>query len=923
MSLPILLALLPMSASAAEVDMSGRWLDAMLPPDVEEPEKGPGPWVSARAVELVPTDDAVRLKVTWSIQVVEPGWVDLPLVDASVRVDRALLSGQSVALKSLSDGRRHLVAWITKPGQLVLEGEVVGDLRRGLGLDLLPAAAGTVRVITPDPVVDLTTGGLAAVELDGVFWTAAGQFEVATSSEAAADKIDLLVVASVGLGVTVGDGDLRVRGRIRWQVARGVLEGVSFTARGAGADLDVTGPLVAGWTRSGDQVFVELLRPETAGLEVEVRWSSPLPAGDEASLALPELQPSDVFRTERAVQIARDGDREIVPSMAGWEATSSLDLPEVARDLVVGTPASAWTSSTGGGGTLQLLKFTPVSGPPTIVDIAAYDGALSADGRLLMRAHYTVRNDRGAFLRVKLAPDTRVVGARVGGEPTAIARDGDDWLVPLLKSVETVQGLLDFPIDLLLLADGVPFDPRDERSLALPVVDAEVAVTRVELSLPVGWRDLLEPGELGRVEDFSEGSGITYGFSTGEATKVAEADALFQDALDGWMSNDFDRAQQSLEDLKNLGASNANIERLQSNIDLVFQPDTGKGDASGASAGAEVALQRRVKEQALARSSKDQEVQQQLMEEADKAYWSGDYTAAQSSYQQALEIGENLERLEQEESVDRKVANEKLKEKLEKSNVEYKKKTEISFDDAEDIDGELVKPQGQLLLDRRTGGDYRGMTEANEPAVDPGYSESTGMAAGVTVGPAQGYNPNIGGAASNEYSYQIDGRFAADPEPAPPVTVEPPPADGNLYGGYVEIGLEEAPASELMSGYDGVDQPAPARARNGGGGGIAMGKKSASPPPPPPSPPPQAVAPARDVSSRPKALSSAGKPQEPMEAPPSPVEIEGFAPLEVTASSLDVVIPAFGDTVRYQHLLLPAGQAHAIVLRVKKKRGDP
>lgn len=996
MAIPLLLSLLLQPATASEVEMSTVWLRAMLPPDAEKPEQGPFPWVSGRDVVLTEAEDAVRIQAAWRIEAVEPGWVDLPIVDASVRLDRATLGGAGVPLKALNDGRRHLVAWIEKPTTLVVEGEIVGELRRGVTLALLPAPVGRMRVETKDPVVKVASGSAEVIELDGRFWTGASSMVVSSTSEKPAAKTGQLAVGAVGMGVTVSDGAMDVRARLRWRVVRGSLATVSFTAPGAGADLAVTGPILAKWTRSGDLVTAELLEPQKAAVELEVRWSSSLPDADEAKVPFPVVEPQGVFRTERSVQIGRDGDREVVADLGSWEPIPTASLPEIARDLIVGTPASAWRITDSSRPSLGLLRFSPVSGPPTIVDVAAYDGALSQDGRLLMRAHYTVRNDRGAFLRVTPPPGTRIVGARVGGEPASIARDGDSWLVPLLKSVETVQGLLNFPVDLLILSDGTPFADKDERRIPLPVVDAEVAVSRVTLSLPVGWDNRLDDGESGTVADFTEGTGITYGFAAGD-DNVAKADALFQDAVGAWMENDFDRAQQALEDLRSIGADNENINRLQSNIDLVF----GNDGASEGGGGQAVALQRRVKEQAQARAGKDKEFQAQLLEEADEAYLSGDYSKAEEAYNKALDIGENLERLEQEESVEQSYSNVQVREKLAKAESKKKGKkddkpselnelnglsgfVEIDFSDEEeelvDYDGDRPPPKAEFLA----GGEVPVTTGKQSPGLDALVAQEARKDEERKRLEAEAVARRQAEEAASKAAQEAAARRYAEEERRAAEASAAAKSEAAERARYEE---ERRRAEEDMRARYPTEPSAAPTADSGvlkrsrPTVNVSLGAKKkagpAAPPPPPPAPPPvietydstygtsqgqvlskeflQQVPSGRTFESSAQQIGGvAGEPSPEMSGAtydqntymdfdgvdiqgelakpqgglvldriPKP-EPEGFAPLDVTASTLDVVIPTYGETVRYQHLLLPAGQAHAVVVRAKKnkKRGN-
>ncbi len=924
--------------SEGTVHLPKSWLEAMIPPEVrnpERPEKGPRPWVSARDVLLTEAEDAVRVRATWSIDAVESGWVDLPLVDAAMRVDSATLDGERVAIRALRDGRRHLVAWIEGPTELVLEGEIVGDLRRGMAVSLLQAPVGRMRVQTDDPVVDITAGSAAVVELDNAFWTGAQTVQVTTSAVEPAAKTGQLAVGRVGLGVTVSDQTMAVRARLRWQVVRGAYEQVAFTVPGAGPDLEVEGDGVARWNRSGDRVTVELLDPQRALVELEARWSVSLPDRDEVKVPFPTVALDGAFRSEAAVQIARDGDREVVPDFGAWQPLPSAELPEVAQDLIVGTPASAWKITDSSRPTLGLLRFSPVSGPPTIVDVAAYNGAFSEDGRLLMRAHYTVRNDRGAFLRVQPPSQTTIVGARVNGEPVAVAKDGGVWLVPLEKSVETVQGLLSFPVDLLFLQDDDPFDKREERAIVLPTLDAEVAVNRVTLSLPVGWQSKLDTGEQGVVSDFTEGEGLTYGFKTGDAN-VARADALFQEAVGAWMSNDFDAAQGALDELEAIGASNENVARLKSNIDLVLSEDKEAEKGSGQA----VALQRRVKEQAQARAKKDVAKQAELLTEADEAYLSGDYEKAEQVYEEALEIGKNLERIEQSESVEQSYSNVAVTEKLSKTKSEKKKKRKVTLNqgpsEVSEAEGRRVDglPDNQRATRDRTEIDFEGQDISGELAKPDGA---------YIQGQSGGELDDLLRRSAEEQRRRAEERARREAEEAARrAQQESDAAERAAAESAARQMEEESRRAEEMRAYEAArgagdspaEEPPPAskpavlkRSR----GGIRLpsfggAKKSAPPPPPPPpesEPAPEAGWVTIDLADEEEELSAFELGSDGDDAGMEPAlvqETPGFAPLDVTASSLDVVIPTFGETVRYQHLLLPADADLAIVIRAKSKK---
>ena len=156
---------------------------------------------------------------------------------------------------------------------------VPGDPLQGpLTLRVMPATRGRTEAGAPAGLVaalqgqggavaaqdeQAAAGGQPAVlRRDGVFWSGAGALELAyVSPPAPASAATAVVVARAGIGVTVGDAELRGRARLVWELRRGSIDAVSFRAEGVGADLEVTGVGVRAVQRSGSGVRVELQAP--------------------------------------------------------------------------------------------------------------------------------------------------------------------------------------------------------------------------------------------------------------------------------------------------------------------------------------------------------------------------------------------------------------------------------------------------------------------------------------------------------------------------------------------------------------------------------------------------------------------------------------------------------------------------------------
>lgn len=929
----LLALILALVAPPGSVELDGERYRELTRPRVEAP--APAPWAERREVTIEPAQGGLRVRARWQIRALGTGWFSGQLFGATpgLRVIDARWNGQPAALKVDAAGG-VIAGKVTGDAAATLELFVPGDpAQAAVALQLLPAVRGKIEARAPEGLAPaLAVDGAPPLPVFGGF--AGGGRELllsfGTPPAPAADR-PAMIVARVGIGLTVGDADLRGRARAVWEVRQGELAEVTLATAGLGADLEVTGPNVRRWAREGERIKVELQSPARDRIEVELRWTIPIGRAGETKAPVPTITPEGVFRSEAALQLARDGEVEAVPETPTWSAVAAASLPAWAQGLVEGTATASLRG--GPGGTLSLLRFVPLEGPPVVVDVAAYTVATSREGRALIRAHYEVRNERAAHLRLRPPEGFKVIGVRVGGKATTPARATDGaWIVPLLRSVETVSGLLSFPIEVILLGESRPWKRREQRSLELPRVDAPVAVSRLTLHLPPGYKSRLDPGEGDVVAAFTRGEGITYGLGVGEVG-AAQADAIFQDAVQAWMSNDFGAAQQKLDELKAMGAKNENIDRLQGNLYVV----SGKGEGSQ-----DVALSRRIREQAKARSVRDKQVQVELKKKAEEERARGDYDAAASSYKQALEVGGKLAQLEQAESVEEKETNVALareiavvtKSSMDQKVTRQKKGRRKSFAkgggggggakptaasgtvyDFEDdtVDGVMLTPDGAKRPEEPAGGvedadgkrlppakrpepayapDVDGDTVADkldaldegapppEAVVDVTTTSESALATGSTAPDASrdATGIQLGSATGTENHYFADGQSVKPPAPAPgPVAGEPLVLETSAHRTFQSV----------VQSVPGVF--ARGRARRAGRYRNASTADTTTPPPPP-------ADAANVANSIPAGM-------------PTPV---------VHATALTVVVPQVGEAVRYQRLLLPPDAAYSVEIAAKE-----
>jgi hypothetical protein len=828
-SLPLLL--LFSTAFAAEVNLATDTLLSLNPPEVTK-QDAPVPWISDREVHITPTPGGLMIHSIWQLDSVEPGWRSILAISPGAHVQQLTWRGRDLDGVARPEGLRVTLR-IDGPGELIMTAFVPGD----------PAETPIVLAMEPAPIGTVTTDGLEladAVEIDGTWWT--GQQRLTLQPPATVRRhAGTLVVAHGGMGLTVQEDVVLGRARMVWEIRQGQLDRVSFTLKGAGQDLDVTGVGLREWQRSGDRVTAILQGPSKGRVVLQARWTTPVPNSTESTIPVPILKLEGAFRADVSLQLSRDGEIEVLPELRRWDPIPRAELPEWGRDLVEGTPTAAYVASSSRAGKLQLLRYVPVASPAMVVDVAAHTAAVSVEGRILARSLFQVRNERASHLRVVLPTGARLVGLRVGPRiTTPVSDDAGGILVPLQRSVETVQGMISFPVEVVWFLETEPWTRASSRTLPLPVLDAPIGVQRTTVYLPPTFRDAGEIGERGRVASFSEGEGITYGFASGDVLAVM-ADLLFQDAVTSWLDNDFDGAQENLAVLRELGADNDDMERLQSNLDLLFadpEPQAEKADKTA---------ERRIKAQARARSSGKARKQKEVVDEAEEAERKGDYAQAEELYIEALKYGQELAALEEDESVEQSAFN-------------------------------LLLTENLLLLDTKKSS----REEANSDWWETDIQTEVSGFLDFEVSEENFFDLEYDG------SFLLGGQLLGDQDD-----------NGRISG---EVGLGSTGSG--VGGGGSVSMIRQGHAYGGSAAGMAA---------PPSQDDRSPLFAALITEDRPGRLGRRSRSRYYHETGALP------AP-RVTASVLSVTIPAAGQAVYYQRMLLPAGAASEVVLEAEPTR---
>ena len=497
-------------------------LDALDPP-LEEQLGPPATVLIDRLDVRIEPGEETSVALSWTLTALESAWIDLAVVGNELTLAEATLDGRPVALPPGDDGMRRLTAQLDATHRLEVTGTVPAP-GRSVSLPTLRAARGRVRLggagwegqvegSLPDE-----DGGFDLPPTDrlAISWTPA--------QPAAARPV--VVTAEAGTALRVDEAGIEGHSVLRFRIRHGEVEALDFGLAGAVDELAVEGAAVRGFERRGSRVYVQLIRPMRGAATVELRYRTASPDGDDAHpVPLPAVDAG-------WISVLRGDDALVVPEPGtSLSPTATRALPRWTVGLADGETISSYRAGRDPSLAVRVLRYDPVEQPPTLVDEARYEVAYAEHGRLMLRARYQVRNDRNQYLHLVPPPGFELVGALVTGAAVQPVSDGEGGsYIPLEKSIETLHGLVAFPVEVLFLGDEDDWARRGKRVLLTPAVNAPIAYARWEVILPPGYEAEGIGGGATEVERWTDRDlGLTYGRAYGERIEEWEEDAVEED----------------------------------------------------------------------------------------------------------------------------------------------------------------------------------------------------------------------------------------------------------------------------------------------------------------------------------------------------------------------------------------------------------
>jgi hypothetical protein len=296
-----------------------------------------------------------------------------------------------------------------------------------------------------------------------------------------------------------------------------------------------------------------------------MRLSFDMPRPDGHVLTCPMIEVRDGrIDTGGSIMIVKDVPGILLEQKTdGLTPISDLDLPKKALGLTTGKPSYIYrTTSRQSGPIFDLVTTTPFPLVETIADKAEMLTIIRPGGEEITRVIYDIRNNAKQFLKMNLPEGSKILFARVDNITRKISTDGEYTLIPLAKSVQTLGGLVPFPLEIVYCRQSKAASKDGAKLVDLPeLIDIPTALVNVTVMCPQDTSPRNYQTRLKMVSEFSVQGNLWWSNTHSSNDKTNSlADTMDQDlahnyyqaGYEAYRDNNFETAETYLTKVKEL-----------------------------------------------------------------------------------------------------------------------------------------------------------------------------------------------------------------------------------------------------------------------------------------------------------------------------------------------------------------------------------
>jgi hypothetical protein len=448
--------------------------------------------------ELRVKDGIASGKARLTVDVLKDGWVKTPIPTAFL-VREARMAGKPV---SLANG----AVVLSTRGRNVLELDVALAVNVANGEERITLPTGGSGVTRASLAVgradvDLkVTGGVLADQSEGA-WLAYGRgneplvFSWRRKIEEHREELPLRMRGSIVQLVGLGEDGSTISAEVNLEIIQGAADHVKLRVPDSVTVNQVPGATVADWEVKNGELTVSLLEAADRATKFVVQGEMKL--ARDGTLEIPLLRLLGVERESGGVAVEVLGAGEIKDRKAsGLEGTEAAELgqtiaarqsPSLAAFRFRPGPQTAAL-------TVTVARYAQQAMLTAMIDEAQYRILMSREGKTLVQARYSVRNNQRNFAKIALPAGAILWSASQGGRPVRPGKSAEGALLFPLEKGRAGEDAPAFGIELVYMARGDLWAERGRASLALPAADLPVSRTGVLVYYPPVYKVTPEPG---------------------------------------------------------------------------------------------------------------------------------------------------------------------------------------------------------------------------------------------------------------------------------------------------------------------------------------------------------------------------------------------------------------------------------------------
>ena len=470
--------------------------------------------------------DLASGRANLTVDVLKDGWVRVP-VPAGLLVREARLDGKLVSLIPADEARKssQLAALLEKRGRAVLVLDIALPVASASGtekLSLPASASGVTRASVTLTRLDMdikVTGGFLAerAESSGESkWLAYGRgnealtFTWRRKTEDHKIELPLRMRGSLNELLGLGEDSTSVYAEVNAEIVQGAARQVRIQLPETVIVNQVLGAMVGDWEDRHGELLVRFLEPIERDARFVITGDTRLPR--DGAMTIPLFSLLDVERESGGIAVEVLGAGEIKDlKPQGLETAEPADLgATVAARQSPSLAAFRFRPGATPGArslTVQVVRYEQQAVLTANIEEARYRVLMTREGKTLVEARYSVRNNQRSFAKITLPQGAVVWSASLDSRPVHPGQAPDGSLLFPLSKSRAGEDAPPSAIQVIYQASGAKWEEKARAALSLPSLDLPISRTGVLLYHPPGYKVTAEPGTF-RVGDYQQPSSM-------------------------------------------------------------------------------------------------------------------------------------------------------------------------------------------------------------------------------------------------------------------------------------------------------------------------------------------------------------------------------------------------------------------------------